>query len=232
MPQLTTDTTEKANAIGMRFNSDVTRIRESSDLTAEAKQRHIAERYDKARAEMTELRSGWEKKAADREKALTRDLFGSSTAVGSDAISFRDAADRATQLDRPSDALAMLRPAGNTGDTVLARAVAQHAFEQLSNPLGGHLWQKVVATYAENFAISRLEGRGADRAPARGEPAGQLHGGHALLGKQAERTLVTTRTLTVGGRPLRPVAARTSRQGRPESAEPRNHRPLGGSDDH
>lgn len=41
---------------------------------------------------MTELRRGWEKKAVDREKAWTRDLFGSASTAGSDAISSRDAA--------------------------------------------------------------------------------------------------------------------------------------------
>jgi hypothetical protein len=41
----------------------------------------------------------------------------------------RDAADRAGRLENPDEALALLQRVENTGDRVLARAIAAHAFD-------------------------------------------------------------------------------------------------------
>lgn len=149
MAGISQDLADKAEGIGSRYFGQVESIRGNGDLTAEARQRRIAQAYSQASSAMAELKSGWEQSNVRRQETLTRDLFGSSGASGADAISFRDALDRAAQIETPEEAARILARAQNTGDTVLARAVAQAAYEQMGGALGGPEWVAVVNAFAE-----------------------------------------------------------------------------------
>lgn len=144
-----TDVAQKADRIGQGYSRRVEEIKGNGDLNEDAKRRLMAEAYEAASAEMDAVRDGWTQATQARRKTLARDLFGASSVSGADAISMRDAADRAAQLESPDDAAALLRRADNSGDTVLTRAIAQHAFDQASGPFGD-AWNGVLSAFAES----------------------------------------------------------------------------------
>jgi hypothetical protein len=75
------------------------------------------------------------------------DLFGSVSSLGADAISARDADDRAAQLKTRDEALALLARAESNSDQVLARAIALRAFTNVQQPLSAGAWRPVLDAY-------------------------------------------------------------------------------------
>lgn len=74
---------------------------------------------------MRELQETHEAHNRLTKRSLTRELFGATSVSGSDAISMRDALDRADSLNSPGQALELLDRAERSGDRHLAQAVAQ-----------------------------------------------------------------------------------------------------------
>ncbi len=66
-----------------------------------------------------------------------------------EAISTRDAQDRAALIKGPQDAAALLERAEQNGDQVLARAIARHAVEQSRVGLQGEQWGAVLASFVD-----------------------------------------------------------------------------------
>jgi hypothetical protein len=135
--QLPAATASKAEKTAQDFNREVERLRGDADLTAAARQRHIAVAYTQAVEQMSALRDQWNGGRSADEVALTRQCFGSSTASGSDAISVRDAQDRAQQIETPSEALGLLQLAAVNNDESLVRAIAQGAYTEVTSGLFG-----------------------------------------------------------------------------------------------
>lgn len=122
---------ERAQRVQERYAAMTRRIREDPDLTQDGRRRRLAQAWTSARAELDKLRADERDRLAEREQYLERRLFGLSGLDGaSQAISTRDAQDRASRLSRPSDATELLARAERNGDDALARAVAQHAAQQ------------------------------------------------------------------------------------------------------
>ncbi|MGI8614623.1 MAG: hypothetical protein ACR2KL_11880, partial [Nocardioidaceae bacterium] len=88
--------------------------------------------------------------------SLSRELFGATSSVGVDAISSRDAADRAAAVESPEEALSLLQRADRGGDRVLVRAIASHATDEASDPITGFSWLPVLDAFASSY------GSGAD----------------------------------------------------------------------
>ena len=151
MPDISQATADKAATIQARFNSQVTSIRDDRGLTPEGKQRSLAQAYLRADEEMTKLRESWQGSTSTDSVTLARDIFGAASTAGADAISARDADDRATRLEQPNEALELLIRSEENGDGVLARAIAQHAYRnynQQGDILGRH-WATVLDKYLE-----------------------------------------------------------------------------------
>lgn len=122
---------ERAAEVRRRYDATIKRLREDSDLTPEARNRRMAEEWAKARKELDGLQAAERTRLAERETLLERRLFGAdSVQDSSQAISSRDAQDRAGRLTDPREAAQLLARAEANGDEALAKAVAYHAINQ------------------------------------------------------------------------------------------------------
>lgn len=147
-------TADKALGVQTKLNRMIEAARKDETLTPVGKQRRIAAAYSAASAEMQQLQATHEQNTARTVTNLQRQLFGAGSANGADAISMRDAADRADRIESPDEAAALLARSENNGDHVLARAIAAKAFgTAASSPLVAHHWVPVV----EQFAATRPE---------------------------------------------------------------------------
>lgn len=173
MSGLSSDAKSRANAVQEGFNNQVRQIRANADLTREAKQRQIDEAYETASGRLAQIREEWKGGTQNSADSLTRRVFGAPAASATDAISLRDALDRVSRLESARDAADLLRRATQSGDEVLARAVAQHAFDQRSDFFTGREWTDVVDTFAA--------GR-----PELAEPINQLHSLTSSAGMTAD----------------------------------------------
>jgi hypothetical protein len=137
------DATQRVKDINAAYRQKAERLRDDPDYTQQYKNQRLAAAYLAAREEMTQVKAVHEHALrADRTRA-ERALFGlGSQASGSEVISFRDASDRAGQLQNPAEAMTALRRASAGGDTQLAAAIARHARTQG--------WADVAATWAED----------------------------------------------------------------------------------
>lgn len=148
MPEIPQATADKAAAIQAAFNAKVTSIRSDGDLTVEARTRRLAQAWADANTKMTALQESWSGTSQQTADNLTRQAFGDARLSGADAISVRDADDRASRIDDPAEAMSLLERAENNGDGVLARALASHAFNNSRNqPFGAGGWSDVVDAY-------------------------------------------------------------------------------------
>jgi hypothetical protein len=129
------------------------RARENQRLSAEARQAEIAAAFVQAKRQADALLAKQREQVEAERKRLTRKLVGSDgkQASSADAVSRRDAADRAAAIEGNADeALRLLRVAHDTGDVHLAQAVTRHALTQAAglHRGGGGPWVKVVEEYA------------------------------------------------------------------------------------
>lgn len=102
----------------------VARIRANDNYSAEGKRREIARVTLTAREAADALKADHANTRAQRRTQLQRELFGSSTDASS-IILLRDSQDRAAALKDSDQANAMMQRAIQSGDTYLAKAVAQ-----------------------------------------------------------------------------------------------------------
>lgn len=107
--------------------------RARTELRPEIVRSAIARRHLTAKAAMAEQQSTSATAAETTRRALTRKAFGADDTANNIAA-HRDAQDRASRLATPRDAAAMLSRAEDSGDSSLAKAVAQRAFEQHTAP--------------------------------------------------------------------------------------------------
>jgi hypothetical protein len=145
MPEIPQNIQKKAGDIQDGFNTAVIAIRSNGDLTPEARLRRLAQAWTRAEQEMGELRHTWQGTSDVSVESLTKRVFGNRP--GTDALSMRNADDRASELASAEEALRVLQRALVNDDDVLARAVALHAFERRNEFLGGD-WAGVVDAYA------------------------------------------------------------------------------------
>jgi hypothetical protein len=149
MPTMTQEQIAAAAQIRAGLEAAVNRARADDTLSTVGRQRHIARAYKAAETEMAGIRINHAGGAAVTAEHLQRELFGADQVAGTDAISVRDAEDRAAQLQSGGEALALLRRAERNNDQVLARAVAAKAFEAAQDFIGGAAWSPVIDAYTE-----------------------------------------------------------------------------------
>jgi hypothetical protein len=149
MPKITQSFVNRAHDIRAQYEADVERTRKNPQLSAVGKQQQLAVAWKKVTTEMDGHKITFEGvqglTAADRR----REVFGATRVTGDDAISVRDAFDRAAQLQSPDEAHALLRRAQVTGDDHLANAVAATAFDNSAGFVGGEAWAAVLDTFTQ-----------------------------------------------------------------------------------
>jgi hypothetical protein len=137
------DATQRVKEIGAGYRAKVERLRADPDYSQEYKQQRLAAAYLAAREEMAQVKAGHEHAVRSDRVRAEKALFGlGNQASGSETIAFRDAADRAGQLQEPTEAITALRRATTSGDGQLAAAIARHARTRG--------WAEVAGAWAED----------------------------------------------------------------------------------
>jgi hypothetical protein len=149
MPAISQDVADKASVIQRTLNEAIAAARNDTGLNEVGKRDRIAKAYQKADQDMRRLKDSWQTKAEQTTVVLGKDVFGAASTSGADAISIRDADDRASRIETPDEAANLLGRAEENGDTVLARAIAQRAYGERSG-LMGNAWSGVLDTYTES----------------------------------------------------------------------------------
>jgi hypothetical protein len=144
---ISADTAAQAENILQSYTSAVAAAKADSRLTPEAKQVDMARAYTKAQTDMAGVQAAVEQQEAATVDRLARNMFGNSATTGTDAVSARDADDRAARLSTPEEARAALDRATVNGDTVLARSIALKAYQEAQGPFGGGAWGDVLRSY-------------------------------------------------------------------------------------
>lgn len=142
---------DRGRKIQERHNATVAEVQADTDLTTEAKSRRLAQAYVKAAAELGDLRAEERDRLARREAELERHLFGALNRP-EDAISSRDAQDRAERLTTPAEAGEALRRAEQADDQVLAGAITHHAVRRSRQAVSRQAtqeWDAVLAAYVD-----------------------------------------------------------------------------------
>lgn len=136
----------RAHDIRTQYEADVERVRNNAQLSAVGKQQQLAAAWKTATTAMDGHRVTFDGASTLTANDQRRRVFGADNVTGADAVSMRDAFDRAALLQSGDEALALLRRAELTGDDHLARAVASTAFD---NSAGGFIgaWTRVVDAF-------------------------------------------------------------------------------------
>lgn len=139
-----TSTPNRQKIIDLRraYNAALTDVRGDATLSELGKTQMIARAWTNTRAEIARLEQLDFDTTVKRYNDLERQVFGTSATSGADAVSFRDASDRADKLDNADTAMRALGNAELSGDNVLAKAVILRAWQ--AN------WTAVVDRYAVN----------------------------------------------------------------------------------
>jgi hypothetical protein len=147
--QADTPEREQAARVIANANSRYAAVRTRTDLSDLGKSANIAAMHLRTKAKLTGLaQSEKDRRASDRKDAETT-LYGlpRQPLSGADAISQRDAADRAAALSTPTSAATLLDRAQRSGDVHLASAVAQRAAQSG--------WREVLKQYVGDDAGKR-----------------------------------------------------------------------------
>jgi hypothetical protein len=150
MPQLTQAAMDRAEAIRATLANEANAIRGNADYTTDARQKYLARSFVKAQDAMTAHRRSFLGANSSDAASLRRDLFGATSTSGDDAISVRDADDRASRIESSTEAHSLLVQAEENGDEVLARAIARRAYAQAKDFWAGSGWGEVLGLYVES----------------------------------------------------------------------------------
>jgi hypothetical protein len=113
------------------YRARVESIRSDATLSALGKRRQLERLYGETKPAVDALRqrTGCEEHTSRQE--LERRLFGLPRGASSaDVISFRDATDRVAAIRRPEELAELMERAATSGDDMLLRAAAGHAWQQ------------------------------------------------------------------------------------------------------
>ncbi|TXS51607.1 hypothetical protein [Streptomyces sp. t39] len=144
-----------ADKIRATRDRQLTNIRARQDLSAHAKQVAIARAHATAERNMAELLEA-DTAAYQRQRSyLERKLFGGDDSTGYNAMSARDAREKAATYTNPQEAAEAFHRAQRAGDTDMVKAIASHAADLASTPVFGQAWQPIVSAYSETNSSKR-----------------------------------------------------------------------------
>jgi hypothetical protein len=137
-----TPTRQKMNELRTAYRGAIDGIRGDASLSELGKAQLIARAWTNTRAELASLSQRDFDAQVNRYNELERQVFGTASASAADAVSFRDATDRASKINKPEAALDALGTAELSGDTVLMKAIVMRA------------WQSGWTGVVDRFAIT------------------------------------------------------------------------------
>lgn len=133
-------TPERAEARRVKalYAATIADARANGDLTAAARARTIRDLHAEQINKLNALREAEQKRLGAEHEKLRRHVFSAARvpfgALPSEAISVRDANDRAQRCRTPQEAADLLGQAEMSGDKTLAAAVAQYAEQRGGQP--------------------------------------------------------------------------------------------------
>ncbi|BCL20296.1 hypothetical protein ACPCBX_13620 [Streptomyces tuirus] len=130
------------------YGRQVEKIRNRQDLTPQAKQVAMARAHRDASARIAAARDADRQQYETRKEQLEKRLFGNRELSGTDALSARDARERAATYTHPDEALAAYKRAERDGDRDMMRALGSWAADQAALPILGDAWRPLVETHA------------------------------------------------------------------------------------
>lgn len=131
------------------FQRNLDNIRGRQDLTPQAREVAIARAYRTTRDGLAAARQTDAERYQRQRSFLERRLFGGDDSTGYNALSARDAREKAAGYSDPREAHEAFQRAQRAGDTDLAKALAAHAADLASQPIVGAAWQPIVRQYVE-----------------------------------------------------------------------------------
>ncbi|NED31971.1 hypothetical protein [Streptomyces sp. SID8499] len=138
-----------AESIRTDFQRNLEAVRNRRDLNTQARQTAIARAYAKARDGLNGIRQQEADYVTRQRNYLERKLFGNTDDIhGTNAVSSRDARERAAKLTTPDEAAQAYNRAQRDGDTALARAIAAQAADYAASVGAAPGWEHIVRHYA------------------------------------------------------------------------------------
>lgn len=141
----------KATPESIRADRDraLANFRGRRDLNPQARQIAIARAQRTAEQKLEALLQEDTERFHRQRNFLERKLFGGDDSTGYNAMSARDAREKAAKLDNPTEALAAFQRAQRAGDTDMVKAIAAHAADLAGVNIVGAAWQPIVSAYSE-----------------------------------------------------------------------------------
>lgn len=131
------------------FQRNLDNIRGRQDLNPQAREVAIARAYKTARDGLAAARQTDIERHQRQRSLLERRLFGGDDSSGHNAMSARNAREKAAEFTDPQAAAAAFQRAQRAGDVDMAKALAAHAADLASAPIVGAAWQPIVQQYVE-----------------------------------------------------------------------------------
>jgi hypothetical protein len=132
---------EKAEKIRAGLYGQLEQLEQDETLSDLGRRDRGDQLRQEAREQMTELRTGYERRRRELDLQARQSAFGAAPTSGAGVTAFRDAVDRASRLERADEAQASMQQALDTGDRELARAIAAKAHD--------HGWVDVVRSWGD-----------------------------------------------------------------------------------
>lgn len=141
------DTTyaKDASTIGDSYLRQLKEIRADDTLSDEGKRAQIENLYNATKARLEEHLKSTKGDRDARVTALQRRLFGTVGMTSHDAISYRDATDRASAVATEDEAVSMMKSAIVSDDKILQGTLLKRAYD--AKDLTGMPWMNVINTY-------------------------------------------------------------------------------------
>ncbi|MDF2712984.1 MAG: hypothetical protein K0R62_8636 [Nonomuraea muscovyensis] len=111
-----------------QYGRQVDRIRAREDLTPQAKQVAMARAHTAAAQKIAAIRDADRQQYQQRKTTLEKRLFGNRELSGTDALSARDARERAAQYTHPDEAMRAYQRAQRDGDKDMMRALGSTTY--------------------------------------------------------------------------------------------------------
>ncbi|MFH9369098.1 hypothetical protein ACH4K8_25855 [Streptomyces anulatus] len=129
-------------------NRQIEKIRNRQDLSDQAKQVAMARAHESTVTKLESMRQADRQQYDERRTQLEKRLFGNRELSGTDALSARDARERAASYTHPDEAHAAYKRAQRDGDRDMMRALGSWAADQAAMPILGEAWRPLVETHA------------------------------------------------------------------------------------
>lgn len=156
------DLVEAASGVRSEYATAADEVRADASLSERGKADRLAELHTKSAERLRSMETASDAADAELHARSEATVYSPGRFTGADAISFRDALDRAEKAGTIDQKRDLLARAARTGDEHLERAVFSTVLDQrLADPVRGDRWDDVIDEYiarhpSERAAVANL----------------------------------------------------------------------------